>query len=110
MTILAAFQPTYGAGATQASSTTSASFACDANATKSGGGNKAIFVRNLDGTDSIFFRIGKGAQTATAADLRLGPGERIVIAKAETDDNIAILASANTPSVNFIVGEGFAVG
>lgn len=110
MAILAAFQPTYGAGATKATSTTSAAYVLDANGGNFGGGNKSVRLVNLDATDGVYVRIGSADTiTATTADFYLAPGQQCVLSKSEQDNYIALKASANTPSVNYIVGEGLCI-
>lgn len=107
MSLLKAFQPRYGAGAVIATTTSSASTAIDNQATSSGGGCKAVVVTNQNDTDGVYFKIGKGSQTATTASYYLPPGAQVCVAKAEYDDQIGTIAVANTPNIHVIVGEGF---
>lgn len=109
MSILAAFQPTYGAGITETATVASAQFTIDPNVTKSGGGNKAVCVANRDATNGVFVRIGTGTVTATDADFYVPPLQQRIIAKAETDDIIALLAAAATVAVHAIPGEGLCI-
>lgn len=110
MAILAAFQPTYGAGITESATTSSTSYVIDPAVKRSGGGNKSLLVTNQGDTNAVYVRVGPGTQTATDADLCLMPGAQFIISKAETDDQIALLAAAATTPVHVIVGEGLCIG
>lgn len=107
MSVLASFQPRYGSGAVISTTTSSASTLFDNQATSSGGGSKAAVITNQDDTDGVYFKIGNGSQTATTASYYLPPLAQVCVSKAEYDNNIAIIAVANTPAVHVIVGEGF---
>src|SRR5262245_5964697 len=107
MSVLSAFQARYGEGVVVATSTSSSSTVIDDAYTTSGGGCKAAVVTNQDDTDGVYFRIGKGTQTATNASYYLPPLAQVCVTKAEYDDQIGIIAVAGTPSVHVIVGEGF---
>lgn len=107
MSILAAFQPKYGAGITETADTGSDTYTIDAAVTTSGGGSKAVVITNQGDTNGVYFRIGTGSLTATDADYYVPPGAQVCVSKAETDDKIALLAAAATTAVHVIVGEGF---
>ena len=107
MSLLKSFQPTYGAGQTQTGAAASASYVCDAAVKRSGGGNKTIVVTNNDTTNPVYVRIGQGTQVASIADYEVLAGSKESLSKSEMDDQIAIIAPAGSPSVHFIVGEGF---
>jgi hypothetical protein len=111
MAILAAFQPTYGAGITETATTTSVAYLLDPNANNSGGGNKSACVSNQGATNGVYVRIGRGdAIVATDADLYVAPGQQLVLSKSDADNYIAILAAASTSAVHAIPGEGLCIG
>jgi len=93
------FSPTFGAGVTAATSTTSAN-------TTIGLGNKCVRLINLDATNTIHVRTGFGSSTAaTTADLMLRPGQVIVIQKDQDHNAVAYIAAAGTPSLRIEPGE-----
>lgn len=101
MAVRAAFQPAYTQGQTKATSVASGN-------TKCGEGSKSLVVTNLDATDILYVRVGKGsALVATAADYLILPRSKETISKNQDDDYVAYIAAANTPSVNIIPGEGY---
>jgi len=85
----------------------SASFTCDPAVSRSGGGSKSVVVSNRDATNGLFVRVGAGTQTADDTCYYVPPGAQVCLSKAETDDQIALLAAASTVAVHVIAGEGF---
>lgn len=107
MSALQAFNPKYGSGITESATTSSTPYTLDANATTSGGGNKAVVVTNQGDTNGVYFRIGTGTVVATDADYYLPPGAQVCVTKAQNEDKIAFLAAASSSPMHAIVGEGF---
>lgn len=75
-------------------STTSASGTYPANSTR--------FVRVVNGSTSLaYIKSGVGAQTATSANIALGPSSTDIFEKGATDDTLAVLLVAGTGIVSF---------
>jgi hypothetical protein len=107
MSLLKAFQPAYGTGITETATSPSASYVCDPAVKRSGGGSKAVVVTNQGNTNGLYVKVGAGAQTADDTGYYVPPGGQACLSKAETDDQIGLLAAAGTTPVHVIVGEGF---
>lgn len=98
MTIKAPFYPKYGSGQNVTAAAASASVAI-------GSGNKSIRVANT-GVNPAQFRIGVGAQTATAADVHLPAGSVETFSIDELADTFAYISALGT-TINLMLGEGF---
>jgi hypothetical protein len=107
MSVLQAFNPSYGTGITESATTSSTPYTIDPNVAKFGGGCKAAVVTNQGGTNGVYFHIGTGTVVATYADYYLPPNSQVCVTKDEQHDKIALLAAASTSAIHVIVGEGF---
>lgn len=105
MTIRAAFQPAYGTGVSDTATSPSTSFTVDSATKRSGGGSKAVCVTNT-GSIAMYVKVGTGTITASAADHIILPGTKEVLAKAETDDKIAVFTATSSTTFHAIAGEG----
>jgi len=93
------FQPAYGSGITVTPSGSSASSTL-------GEGSLNVVLTNLSTTTVSYVRIGKGAQTAPAADYPVLPATQVSLSKAKTDDTVAYLATSPGASLHIIAGRG----
>lgn len=100
MTVLASFNPRYGAGVTVAPGTSSAS-------TLIGRGSKSVCLTNLDSSVVCYVRVGAGSATATTADYPVPGGAQVVITKDQDQDYVAYITSSGTGSLHILPGEGF---
>jgi hypothetical protein len=98
MAIWRPFNPQYGANQSVTAAGTSASITIDAN-------SKSVRVVNTGSTNVAHFRIGTGAQTATAADCPILPGESLIVSKAEGQDTLAYISGSGT-TLQVQTGEG----
>lgn len=92
------FYPHYGTGQNVTANSTSASVAISR-------GTNQIRIINT-GSNPGQIRIGRGAQTAAAADLHLVPGAIEVITKGFDDDTLAYRSELGT-TFNIMTGEGW---
>lgn len=99
MTVRAPFQPTRGSNQAITTGAASASVSIDPVA-------KSVRLVNTGATNPCFVRIGKGAQTATAADMIIRANSEIIVQKGDGDDTLAHLQSAGTTSLYVQTGEG----
>lgn len=90
------FQPTYGSGQTLTATAVSASTTLPT--------SLAVRVINT-GTAAVYIRIGRGALTATTADLLLPPGICEVLTKTNNMTTLAYVSPSGT-TLNVIAGEG----
>jgi hypothetical protein len=98
MAIWRPFNPQYGANQSVTAAGTSASITIDAN-------SKSVRVVNTGSTNVAHFRIGTGAQTATAADCPILPGASLIVSKAEGQDTLAYISGSGT-TLQVQTGEG----
>jgi hypothetical protein len=57
-----------------------------------------VTMGGATGSVVAFFRLGNGAQTATAADMPICGGTYIDVDKSKNDDNFACIAPSGTPT------------
>lgn len=98
MAIKYAFNPAYGSGQNLTATASSQSVTLPA-------GTKSIRITNTGATNSAYVRIGKGAQTATTADLLVMQNTIEVFTKDMDDTTLAYISASGT-TLNFILGEG----
>lgn len=99
MTIRANFAPSYGTGVSITTAVTSGS-------TTIGLGNKSLMLVNTDTTNSVYVRVSQGSSTATSADLLIRPNATVLISKPQDANILSHIASAGTPVLYAIAGEG----
>lgn len=98
MTIRSPFQPKRGANQVLTPAAASASVSIDPVA-------KSVRLVNSGTTNICHVRIGSGAQTATAEDLPVLPGESIVVSKGDGEDTLAHISASGT-TLHVQTGEG----
>lgn len=98
MTIRAPFLPSRGANQVVSPGAASASVSVDPIA-------KTVRLVNSGTTNICHVRIGKGAQTATTADVPVLPSSAIFVSKADGEDTVAYISAAGT-TLHIQTGEG----
>ena len=93
-----AFAPHYGANNTLTANTVSTSVSVRSS-------THNVRLVN-DGTHTVFFRIGAGAQTATIADMPLLADDSIVVYKGVGADTVACISPDGSNLVYIQAGEG----
>jgi hypothetical protein len=98
MAVYAPFEPRRGTNQVTTPAAASASISIDPEA-------KSVRLVNSGTTNICHVRIGQGAQTASAADLPVLPGESIVVSKGEGEDTLAHISASGT-TLHVQTGEG----
>jgi hypothetical protein len=98
MTVRSPFQPKYGSNVAATATTTAASHAIDPT-------NKTVFVVN-SGTNVAYFRIGRGAQTATNKDCPIRSNWTMFVEKPDGADTISYISKTGTTTLDIMTGEG----
>jgi hypothetical protein len=99
MTIRAPFEPRRGASQSVTTGAASASVAIDPVA-------KSVRLVNVGATNPCHVRIGKGAQTATIADLIIRANSEIIVQKGDGEDTLAYIQSGGATTLVVQTGEG----
>lgn len=100
MTVKQPFNPAYGSTLTVTPGAASANVAIDTRRE-----SKNLRILNT-GANIAYVRVGSGAQTATAADFPIAPGQASTITKDQDHDNLAHISPAGTTLV-ITRGEGW---
>lgn len=98
MAVFAPFEGRKGANQNVSPGAASASISIDPAA-------KSVRLVNTGTTNVCHVRIGKGAQTATTADLILRANSDLVVSKGEGEDTLAYISAAGT-TLSVQTGEG----
>jgi hypothetical protein len=93
------FSPSTSGGVTVTTSTSTSVTAFDPN------NSSQVCVSNL-GTDAVHVAFGGSAKTADATDYVVFGGSQVVLSKDREATHVALIATANTPSVHVIAGKG----
>lgn len=99
MAVFAPFEPRRGQNQNVTTGAASAEITIDPAA-------KSVRLVNTGATNPCHVRIGKGAQTATTADLILRANSELIVSKGEGEDTLAYIQSGAGTTLSVQTGEG----
>lgn len=99
MSVMARFNPRYGAAIIPIVTTTSASSVI-------GKGSKSLCLTNL-GVEACYVRVSFGPATASSADFVMPGGTQHYLSKDQDADTVTYVAGNATTSLHIMPGEGF---